>query len=123
MEKSLFVKRDDVGEFFTTERCFITELLNSNDDPDLSIALARVEKGVTTQWHYLDGIIERYLIIEGKGLVETGDGLKQIVAQGDMVLIPSRVRQRITNCGTGDLLFYCVCTPGFTTLRYKEAEE
>ena len=60
-------------EFFTAEKCYITELSNSDDDPDLSIARARVEPGVTTHWHRLSGTIERYCIISGRGRMELGD--------------------------------------------------
>jgi|YelNatPaOPRAMG01_1025707.scaffolds.fasta_scaffold221680_1 hypothetical protein len=48
------------AEFYISEKCFITELSNSADDPDVSIARARVEPGVTARWHRLKGISERY---------------------------------------------------------------
>ena len=57
------------GEFYTSEKCYITELSNMPDDPDVSIARARVESGVTTRWHRLKGTFERYFIISGIGLV------------------------------------------------------
>jgi len=61
------------AEFHTSEGCFITERSNSQDDPKLSIAQARVEPGVTTRWHLLHDIDERYCIISGEGLVEIGE--------------------------------------------------
>ncbi len=60
-------------EYYTEERCFITELRKTVDDPGCSIARARVEPGVTTRFHILKGTIERYVILEGIGLVEVGD--------------------------------------------------
>lgn len=59
-------------EFYMSEKCYITELSNSADDPDVSIARARVEPGVTTRSHRLKGITERYFIISGRGAVEIG---------------------------------------------------
>ncbi|MEJ2529931.1 MAG: cupin domain-containing protein, partial [Gammaproteobacteria bacterium] len=48
------IKRQGPGkEFFTQEGCYITELSNTSDDPDVSIASARVEPGATTRWHRL----------------------------------------------------------------------
>ena len=54
-------------EFYTSEKCYVTELSNTPDDPDVSIARARVKQGVTTRWHRLKGIFERYLVISGRG--------------------------------------------------------
>lgn len=105
-------------EFYTDEGCYITEVSNSGHDPDLSIAIARVERGVTTQWHRLKGITERYCIISGTGVVEVGDQSPQAVYTGDVVVIPPLCRQRITNPGTSDLLFYAICTPSFTSEDY-----
>ena len=53
------------AEFYTEERCYITELSNSPADPDISIARARVEPGVTTCWHRLVGTAERYVVVAG----------------------------------------------------------
>ena len=54
-------------EYFFEENCYITELLNTEADPDVSVARVRVLTGVTTQWHTLTGTTERYLILEGTG--------------------------------------------------------
>ena len=68
------IKHQDLGsEFWTPEKCYIIESSNTADDPDASIARARVKPGVTTRWHRVNGIIERYYILEGKGLVEVGE--------------------------------------------------
>ncbi len=108
------------SEFFTEELCHITELSNSAEDHELSIALARVEPGVTTRWHHLLGISERYVIISGQGLVEIADLPARVVGPNDVVIIPPGCRQRITNSGTDDLLFYALCTPRFLPSAYVE---
>jgi mannose-6-phosphate isomerase-like protein (cupin superfamily) len=114
------IKQFDVNsEYFFAEGCFIIEMSNSPDDPDVSIARARVEPGKTTRWHRLVGICERYVILEGKGRVEVGDVAPQEVNAGDVVIIPPRVRQRICNIGSGDLVFLAVCSPRFTASAYE----
>ncbi len=109
-------------EYYTPEKCFITELSNTENDPDASIARARVEPGVTTQWHRLKNTIERYCIISGLGLVEIGQLQPQEVRPGDIVLIPPMCRQRITNTGTDDLIFLAICTPRFIDDAYENLE-
>lgn len=60
-------------EYYFRERCHITEWSNAPDDDRVSIARARVEPGVTTCWHRLHGVAERYVILAGSGVVEIGD--------------------------------------------------
>lgn len=105
-------------EFDTPEKCFIVEVLNNANDPELSIARARVEPGVTTAWHYLRGTAERYYILEGSGRVEVGDLPPQQVGVGDIVLIPPDCPQRISNIGDHDLVFLAICTPRFHQKNY-----
>ena len=109
-------------EYFTPEGCYIIENVNLPTDPDLSIAVARVEPGVTTRWHRLTDTIERYIIQEGTGLVEIGDKPPQEVKPGDVVLIPPMCRQRITNVSETGLVFLCICTPGFTPECYNDID-
>ena len=117
------IKQQNLGdEFYTSERCFITELSNTPDDPDASIARARVEPGVTTCWHRLKGTAERYYITSGRGRVEIGELPPQEVNAGDVVLIPPMCRQRITNIGSEDLIFLAICTPRFTSEAYEDIE-
>lgn len=118
------IKREDPGsEFYTSERCHIIELSNSPDDPDLSIARARVEPGVITAWHRLDGTAERYYIVEGRGRVEIGELPPQEVGAGDVIIIPPGCRQRIGNVGSTDLVFLALCTPRFTADAYEALGE
>ena len=111
------------AEFFTKERCHITELSNTEADPDVSIARARVEPGVATRWHRVNGTAERYVILEGVGLVEVGDLPPQEVSHGDVVLIPPSCRQRITNLGKEDLNFLAICSPRFRQEAYEDIED
>lgn len=109
-------------EFFFKEGCYITELHNSEQDPAVSVARARVRPGVTTRWHRLKGTTERYIITEGSGLVETGDNEPRAVGAGDTIVIAPLCRQRITNTGINDLIFLAVCTPRFTEAAYEDME-
>jgi len=109
-------------EIYLSEGCFVTEWSNTPEDPDASIARARVPPGVTTRWHRLAETPERYVILEGAGRAYVGDAAPRDVAPGDVVLIPPACRQRITNTGAGDLVFLAVCTPRFTPDAYEELE-
>lgn len=108
------------SEVLTPEGCYLTELSNSPDDPELSIARARVEPGITTRWHRLAGTTERYCILEGRGRVEVGDLAPRDVGPGDVVLIPPGCRQRIANPGPDDLVFLAICTPRFSWGVYSD---
>ena len=107
-------------EFYTSEGCFITELSAAPVDEECSIARARVAPRVTTRWHLLHGVSERYVILEGRARMEVGELAPTEVGPGDVVLIPPDCRQRITNVGECDLVFLCVCIPGFTAQCYEE---
>jgi mannose-6-phosphate isomerase-like protein (cupin superfamily) len=111
------------NEFYTPEKCYIIESSNTPDDPDVSVARARVEPGVTTRWHRLSGTSERYYIISGCGRAEVGDLPPQEVNAGDIVLIPPMCRQRITNIGSEDLIFLAICTPRFSNDVYEDIED
>jgi mannose-6-phosphate isomerase-like protein (cupin superfamily) len=82
-----------------------------------------VEPGVTTRWHRLKGIFERYYIMSGKGRVEVRNLPPREVGAGDVVLIPPMCRQRITNIGDDDLVFMAVCTPRFSSDAYEDIED
>ena len=114
---------DPSTEFFTEERLFILEMSNSALDAEASVARARVEPGATTQWHRLNGVEERYVLLEGEGRMEVGDLEPTVVGAGDVVLVPAAVRQRITNTGDQDLIFLCVCTPRFVPECYEALDE
>ncbi len=108
-------------EYFFEENCFITELLNTESDPDVSVVRVRVLPGATTHWHHLEGITERYLIMHGTGSAEVGSDPLLTVRPSDTVTIPPGVRQRISNTGSADLIFLAVCTPRFVQERYCDS--
>ncbi len=108
-------------EFLADEGCYIVELLNSENDAACSIARARVRSGVTTELHYLEGTIERYVILEGEGRVDVAGEPPTIVHPLDIVVIPAGATQRIANTGATDLVFLCICTPRFESKYYVEA--
>ena len=122
--KPKIVKAKALKEYLTPERCFIYENwgLVSAGDKTVSIARARVETGVTTKAHHLDGIQEIYLITKGEGRVQIGSQKPTDVAEGDTIVIPSGTSQKITNTGKTDLIFYCICTPAFIQDRYHDEE-
>lgn len=114
------IRRQESAEFWTEERCFISELLNDPSMPEASLARARVEPGVTTALHCLD-VEETYVIEAGEGLMQL-DGARFTVAAGDSVRIAKGVAQRISNTGTGDLVFLCLCRPRFQPEGYVDLD-
>ena len=110
------------NEFYISEGCFITEWSNTPDDPAVSIARARVPPGVTTRWHRLADITERYVILEGAGRAYVGTNPPQEVRPGDVVRIAPACAQRISNTGARDLVFLAICTPRFIPQAYEELE-
>lgn len=106
-------------EYWFKEGCFITEWLNNDSNPDLSVARARVPAGTTTRWHALQGTSERYIILSGAGRVEIGSQDPARVVTGDCVTIAPGIRQRITADAGQDLLFLAICTPRFEPSNYQ----
>jgi len=121
--KETIKKQNLKSEIYTPEKCNVTELSNTPEDPDVSIARARVESGVTTRWHRLKGTYERYFIISGIGLVEVGKLPPREVTAGDIVLIPPMCRQRVTNIGAEDLVFLAICSPRFLQDVYEDIDD
>ena len=60
------IHSDKLPEWYTEERCHISEIRNSADNPAVSIARARVEPGVTTALHAVIDTVEKYFILDGK---------------------------------------------------------
>lgn len=116
------LKANAIAEIETQERCHILEVANDSGDDSVSIARARVEVGVTTSLHCLRGVAERYVIVAGVGRVELAELDPVEVSAGDVVRIPPDTPQRITNMGTSDLIFYCICTPPFKPDCYESFE-
>ncbi|MGI8740510.1 MAG: cupin domain-containing protein [Gammaproteobacteria bacterium] len=110
------------SEYRTDERCLILELLNTPDDPDVSVARARVEAGVTTKRHCVIGTEERYVILQGAGRMLIDEAPARNVGPGDTLRIPACAGQAIVNTGASDLVFLCVCTPRFDWRNYRSLE-
>ncbi len=120
--KSIITHTPESQEYYFHEGCHILELSNSSDDEDVSIARARVEPGKTTRWHRLKNTTERYVILQGTGLVEVGDLSAEAVTPGHVVIIPPMQNQRITNTGKNDLIFLAICSPRFHPGCYEDTE-
>lgn len=120
MTHPFLIPSSGLREFPTAERCFITELLNHPARPGISVARARVAPGVVTQLHALD-VDETYVIETGGGMMEVG-GDRFRVGPGDSVLIAKGTPQRIENDGAADLVFLCLCQPGFRAEGYVNLE-
>jgi mannose-6-phosphate isomerase-like protein (cupin superfamily) len=108
-------------EVWTRERCYVTERINDAEIPAFSLAECRVESGVTTELHCLD-VDEWYVIVAGCGSMEVGGGPAYPVSSGDTVSIARGESQRISNTGTSDLIFQCVCIPRFHVEGYQALE-
>ena len=121
MSERAIIKADARAEFWTDERCYITELCNTESLPESSLAIARVEPGVTTQLHALEGVTETYIVIAGTGRLEV-DGEMMEIGEGDQVVIPAGISQRVTTTSEIDLRFYCLCTPRFLPGAYINLE-
>ncbi len=117
------LKSDESREYFFEEGCHILELSNSRHDPHLSIARARLAPGRRTRLHKVSDTVERYVILEGEGLVEIGNLGPIAVTRGDVAIIPSGCPQRIHNRGDADLVFLAICTPRFLPENYQDVED
>lgn len=118
----MILEPDPAAWYHTDERCDINELANHAADPAVSIAEARVAPGVTTRWHRLRDITERYVILAGTGKVEVGELPAQIVTAATVVVIPPGCRQRITNVGPDQLIFLAICSPRFVQSAYQDVD-
>ena len=54
--------------------------------------------------------------------MEVGNDTPFEVGPGDVVCIPTGASQRITNTGSDELMFDCICLPRFTPECYKNLE-
>ena len=116
------LKTPETAEYYFEEGCYILELSNSEQDPQLSIARARVKPGMSTRLHRLSALVERYVILSGMGSVEVGDLPTQSVSAGHVVIIPPNCPQKITNTGDDDLVFLALCTPRFEKQFYEDID-
>lgn len=108
-------------EFWMTERIYVTELMNSPEEPGVSLAKFRVLEGVTTQLHSI-GVAEWYVIESGTGIMNV-DGKTTEVGPRDCVKVKPHQPQQITNTGIDDLVFQSICIPRWTPDTYKNLED
>ena len=113
---------DPSTEYETPERCLILKIWDDDHDASLSVVRATVKPGVSTQPHRLRGVDERYLMLQGTGLVKVGEMAPAHVRSGDVVIVPADTAQQISNIGDSDLVFYCICTPRFSRDCYESLE-
>lgn len=111
------------SEYWFEEGCHILEWHNREDDPAVSVARARVAAGDRTRWHRLQGITERYLILQGEGRVEIEGLPPQQLGPGAVAVIPPGCAQRITATGEHELVFIALCTPRFQSSAYQDVED
>ena len=95
--------------------------MNSAGQPEVSLARARVEPGVTTELHSLS-VSEWYVLEAGEGLMRVADEDPFVVRPGDAVYVEKNAAQQITNNGKSDLVFLCVCVPRFSPECYTSLE-
>ncbi len=117
------IKNKNTDEFYTDERCFITEILNDPASPDLSVARCRVKPGIRTQLHALKDVAETYVIEVGQGFMDDGENEGFKVGPGDAVTIGAGEAQRIMNTGNEDLIFLVICQPRFVPECYLNLED
>ena len=116
-----FIRRAaDADETWFEEGCWIRECSNHPDDPECSIAQARVPAGAQTRWHRLTGTTERYVVLRGTGTVEV-EAQRSDIGPGDVVIIPPGARQRV-RAGPDELVFLAICTPRFRPEIYEDVE-
>jgi mannose-6-phosphate isomerase-like protein (cupin superfamily) len=108
-------------ERWTSERCWVAELVNDPAWPEFSIARCRVEPGETTEAHALS-VHEVYVLERGEGFMYIGDAKPIAVGPGDVVTIPKHAAQCIENTGEENLVFLCVCAPRFSQECYTSLE-
>ena len=108
-------------EVWTSERCYISEIINDDAWPSFSLARCRVEPGLTTQLHALS-VLEFYVVERGRGLMRVGDDAPFDIGPGDTVAIAQHTPQNVTNTGDTDLVFFCLCTPRFLPDCYTSLE-
>jgi mannose-6-phosphate isomerase-like protein (cupin superfamily) len=95
--------------------------MNSPDQQNASLALARVEPCVTTKLPALDKLSETYTVRKGKEHAEV-NGKVYRLNWDESLMIPVDALQRITNDGPEDLEFYGLFTPSFLTTTYVNLE-
>ncbi len=110
----MFLKKlKEVQEFIAGDETLLKEILHPKNDPlDLSFSLAhcQVKAGTATIPHFLENSSEVYYILSGKGIIHIGEESSEIEA-GDIILVPKRVVQYVTNTEKRALTFLVIVSP------------
>lgn len=115
-----FKTRED-QEYFFEEGCHIIEVMNQDEEPNLSFAQARVETGQKTRLHELKQTTEYYYITQGQGLATVANQ-QFMLSKGDLLKIGPGESQMIENTGSEDLIFMCICQPRFQPRNYIDKD-
>jgi len=105
---------EDCLKITAGDNTILHELFNPRKDNLLlrySLAHAVVKPGQTTLKHYLHSS-EVYYILEGIGEMHI-DSESEPVKAGQVVYIPPRSVQSITNPGQSDLIILCIVDPAW----------
>ena len=108
------VNISEVSEFTTADGSTIRELLNYRNSVNRhqSLAEARLSPGHRTTPHHHPQAEEIYYVLSGSGVMTIGDETRDVIP-GDAIAIPPGQRHTIINTGSDDLVFLCMCAPGY----------
>jgi mannose-6-phosphate isomerase-like protein (cupin superfamily) len=103
-----------VPAFTTKDGSEIRELLAHRNSSicKQSLAEARLPPGKQTTPHYHPATEEIYYILEGRGRMQIGDEVREVIS-GDAIAIPPGAIHTIENIGQQTLKFLCCCAPGY----------
>ncbi|MES9962467.1 MAG: cupin domain-containing protein [Candidatus Sedimenticola sp. 20ELBAFRAG] len=108
-------RRNDAEPYITKDGSEIRELLHPDHHNvnNQSLAEAVIPAGATTHLHLHRNTEEIYHITAGEGILTLGD--EQVsVSRGDSVSIAPGTAHCIENCGTGELVILCCCSPAYS---------
>jgi mannose-6-phosphate isomerase-like protein (cupin superfamily) len=99
----------DARPFTTKDGSTIREYLHTAAQ---SLAEATLEPAQATERHYHARSEEIYLLVEGSGVMEVGDDVREVGA-GDAILIPPGAWHRLA-AGPGGARLLCCCVPPYS---------
>jgi len=108
------VNHRDTVPFTTADGSTIRELLahRNSSIQKQSLAEARLAAGAATTPHHHAATEEIYYILSGTALM-TIEQESRPVEPGDAIAIPPGRTHTIRNTGSDELVFLCMCAPGY----------
>ena len=105
----------EIDSYTTKDKSEIREIFNPSNSTikDMSLAVATVSVGKSTEYHFHRRSDEIYYILLGMGILEI-EGEEKKVRENDCVLIPVRKRHKITNVGKVPLKILCISYPPYS---------